>query len=107
MSRVIVKPYSTGTSPVGMPPKFLTVSPSAIGVHGLTVRGHYLHLRRYRSMTSHLPVFARKKGAWFKKGSGTVAGTARRVLRTTVPDPFLNHAKKGYSADLCRTRRSR
>ena len=26
--------------------------------------------------------------AWFKKGSGTVAGTARRVLRTTVPDPF-------------------
>ena len=35
-----------------------------------------------------------KKEAWFKKGSGTVAGTARRVLRTTVPDPFLNHAKK-------------
>ena len=32
--------------------------------------------------------------AWFKKGSGTVAGTARRVLRTTVPDPFLNHARK-------------
>ena len=31
--------------------------------------------------------------AWFKKGSGTVAGTARRVLGTTVPDPFLNHAK--------------
>ena len=31
--------------------------------------------------------------AWFKKGSGTVAGTARRVLRTTVPDPFLNHAR--------------
>ena len=36
--------------------------------------------------------------AWFKKGSGTVAGTAGhrpkvgRVLRTTVPDPFLNHA---------------
>ena len=29
----------------------------------------------------------------FKKGSGTVAGTARRVLRTTVPDPFLNHAE--------------
>ena len=28
----------------------------------------------------------------FKKGSGTVAGTARRVLRTTVPDPFLNDA---------------
>jgi len=27
-----------------------------------------------------------------KKGSGTVAGTARRVLRTTVPDPFLNQA---------------
>jgi len=29
---------------------------------------------------------------WFKKGSGTVAGTAQRVLRTTVPDPFLNPA---------------
>ena len=28
--------------------------------------------------------------AWFKKRSGTVAGTAPRVLRTTVPDPFLN-----------------
>jgi type 1 glutamine amidotransferase/sugar phosphate isomerase/epimerase len=27
-----------------------------------------------------------------KKGSGAVAGTARRVLRTTVPDPFLDHA---------------
>ncbi len=33
---------------------------------------------------------------WFKKGSGTVAGTAGhrpkvgRVLRTTVPDPFFN-----------------
>ena len=32
-------------------------------------------------------------GAWFKKESGTVAGTARGVLRTTVPDPFLNHAR--------------
>jgi len=31
--------------------------------------------------------------AGFKKGSGTVAGTARGVLRTTVPDPFLNPAK--------------
>jgi glycosyl hydrolase family 2 len=31
--------------------------------------------------------------AWFKKGSGTFAGTARRVLRTKVPDPFLNHAE--------------
>ena len=29
----------------------------------------------------------------FKKGSGTVAGTAHRVLRTTVPDPFLNHTR--------------
>jgi len=27
-----------------------------------------------------------------KKGSGTVAGTARRVLSTTVPDPFLSNA---------------
>ena len=38
---------------------------------------------------------------WFKKGSGTVAGTAGhrpkvgRVLRTTVPDPFLNHESIG------------
>ena len=37
-----------------------------------------------------------QKAAWFKKGSGTAAGTAGhrpkvgRVLRTTVPDPFLN-----------------
>ncbi len=30
-----------------------------------------------------------KLNAYPKKGSGTVAGTARRVLRTTVPDPFL------------------
>ena len=36
--------------------------------------------------------------AWFKKGSGAVAGTGGlrpkvgRVLRTAVPDPFLNHA---------------
>jgi len=30
--------------------------------------------------------------AWFKNGSGTVAGTAHRVLRTTIPDPFWNHA---------------
>jgi glycosyltransferase involved in cell wall biosynthesis len=27
--------------------------------------------------------------AWFKKESGTFAGTARRVLRIKVPDPFL------------------
>jgi len=33
------------------------------------------------------------RAAWFKKGSGIVAGTARRVLRTTIPDPFLNHAR--------------
>ena len=29
------------------------------------------------------------KLAWFKTGSGTVAGTARRVLGTTVPDPLF------------------
>ena len=40
-----------------------------------------------------------QKLAWFKKGSGTVSGTARDQpsvgarLRTTVPDPFLNHAQ--------------
>ena len=38
------------------------------------------------------------ESAWFKKGSGTLAETAGhrlkvgRVLRTTVPDSFLNHA---------------
>jgi hypothetical protein len=45
--------------------------------------------------------YSSKFGARFKKGSGTVAGTAGhrpkvgRVLRTTVPDPFLNQAKFG------------
>ena len=29
----------------------------------------------------------------FKKGTGTFAGTALRVLRTKVPVPFLNHAQ--------------
>ena len=38
----------------------------------------------------------------FKKGSGTVAGTARRVLRTTVPDPFLNHAEIGIAFEIAR-----
>jgi Transposase IS200 like len=28
-----------------------------------------------------------------EKGSGTVAGTARRVLRTTVPDPFSSRSQ--------------
>ncbi len=37
--------------------------------------------------------------AWFKKGSGTFAGTARRVLRTKVPDPFLNHAQSQAMQD--------
>ena len=35
-----------------------------------------------------------KTEARFKKGSGTFAGTARRVLRTKVPDPFLNHVRE-------------
>jgi hypothetical protein len=30
--------------------------------------------------------------AWFKKGAATIAGTARRVLCTTIPDPFLSLA---------------
>ena len=33
------------------------------------------------------------RNAGLKKGSGTVAGTARRVLRKTVPDPFLNSSR--------------
>ena len=47
--------------------------------------------------------------AWLKKVSGTVAGMARRVVRTTVPDTFLNHARffnmvggrRGPSAMAC------
>jgi len=35
-----------------------------------------------------------EKSAWFEKGSGTFAGTARRVLRTKVPDPFSTQAEK-------------
>ena len=44
--------------------------------------------------------------AWFKKGSGTFAGTAGhrpkvgQVLRTKVPDPFLNHARNSVSGRL-------
>jgi hypothetical protein len=34
-------------------------------------------------------------GARFKKVPGTVAGTAQRVLRTTVSGTLLNHAEKG------------
>ncbi len=30
----------------------------------------------------------------FKMGSGTVAGTAQRVLSTTVPDPILNESRE-------------
>ena len=37
-------------------------------------------------MYYHNPCLERSE----KKGSGTVAGTARRVLRTTVPDPFFS-----------------
>ena len=52
--------------------------------------------RRDESRRSSTPRLELLKSAWFKKGSGTVAGTARKVLRTTVPDPFLNHALKSY-----------
>ena len=47
-----------------------------------------------------------QKLAWFKKGSGTVSGTARDQpsvgarLGTTVPDPFSNHAQKLACAAL-------
>jgi len=37
--------------------------------------------------------FSSEIQAWFKKGSGTVAAAALRVLCTTVPDPFLNHVE--------------
>jgi prepilin-type N-terminal cleavage/methylation domain-containing protein/prepilin-type processing-associated H-X9-DG protein len=37
-----------------------------------------------------------RTGAWFTKGSGTIARRARRVLRTMVPDPWVNHARTGH-----------
>ena len=47
-----------------------------------------------KSEEGHMPqregCVQRNFSLWFKKGSGTFAGTARRVLRTKVPDPFLN-----------------
>ena len=48
----------------------------------------------------------RKLGNVVQKGSGTVAGTAGhrpkvgRVLRTTVPDLFLNHAAECVSRNF-------
>src|SRR5208283_3539591 len=38
--------------------------------------------------------FFSRTRAWFEKGSGTFAGTARRVLRTKVPDLFSNHRQR-------------
>jgi hypothetical protein len=35
-----------------------------------------------------------KKVARFKKGSGTVVRSTLRAVPATVPDPFLNRAKK-------------
>jgi len=40
-----------------------------------------------------LVILSNVSAAWLKKGSGTVAGTAQRVLSTTVPDPFFSHAE--------------
>src|SRR5208283_2128679 len=45
-----------------------------------------------RHLCRNGPQGAAHKGAWFEKGSGTFAGTARRVLRTKVPDPFSDQA---------------
>src|SRR6185312_15081487 len=43
-----------------------------------------------------------------KKGTGTVAGTARRVLRTAVPVPFsLTCAPRGASLNPCGTTAAR
>lgn len=40
--------------------------------------------------------------ASIKKGSGIVVGTARRLLRTTTPDPFLNHIRNcPFLVQLC------
>jgi hypothetical protein len=36
----------------------------------------------------------------FEKGSGSVAGTAQWVLRTTVPDPFSNSVLPGIGAAI-------
>ena len=43
--------------------------------------------------------------AFEKKGSGTVAGTAQRVLRTTVPDPFFSDLRSffGYNRTMKKT----
>jgi hypothetical protein len=46
-----------------------------------------------RDLIAHRLITTTEILARFKKGSGTVAGTAQRVLRTTVPDPFLNQAE--------------
>src|SRR5208283_3184081 len=45
-----------------------------------------------RHLCRNGPKGAAHKGAWDEKGSGTFAGTARRVLRTKVPDPFSSQA---------------
>jgi NADH:ubiquinone oxidoreductase subunit 4 (subunit M) len=51
--------------------------------------------------------------AWFKRGAGTVAGTAGhrpkvgRVLRTTVPDPFLNPSVDSERIGILRIQRGR
>jgi hypothetical protein len=58
----------------------------------LHIERHLAHLIDDSRRTLHLLRDPLEISGWFKKGSGAVAGTARRVLRTTVPDPFLNHA---------------
>jgi hypothetical protein len=42
-----------------------------------------------------------RTGPWFKKVSKTVAGPARRVLRTTAKDPSLNHDRIAERGAFC------
>jgi hypothetical protein len=47
-------------------------------------------MRKYHTVKGFATIFLGKAQSLCEKGSGTVAETARRVLRTTVPDPFAH-----------------
>jgi REP element-mobilizing transposase RayT len=49
------------------------------------------HAHHHTAGSGHLYQGRFKSFPGLEKGSGTVAGTARRVLRTTVPDPFSSY----------------
>ena len=72
--------------------------PKPLGHPGIGITDWIGRLIESRSVTAQTP--------GFKKGSGTVAGTAGhqpkvgRVLRTTVPDPFLNPVEQGIHQSI-------